>query len=104
MGIRSEDGLVSFAIGLVLFFILPFGATFLVSSIVVQTVLKLANGVGDWGRAFTIGAWIGVAVGGWYTTAEAVDYVKEFWPQILRGMLMLLGSLLAFLFFGWLFD
>ena len=104
MGIRSDDGLFSFAIGLVLWFLLPFVPTFLVASVVVLFVLKLATGVGDLARAFTIGAWIGAAVGGYVTVREAIDYAKRHWRDIVSGMLLLVGTLVAFAFVGWLFG
>ena len=104
MGIRSDEGLFSFAIGLVLWFVLPFVPTFLVASIVAFAVLALATGVGDWGRAFTIGAWIGAAVGGYVTVVEAIEYAKRNWRDILIGMLMLTGTIAVFALVGWLFG
>jgi hypothetical protein len=104
MGIRSDEGLFSFAIGLVLWFVLPFVPTFLVASVVALAVLTLATGVGDFERAFTIGAWIGAAVGGYVTVVEAIDYAKRHWRDIVTGMLLLLGILVAFAFIGSVFG
>jgi hypothetical protein len=104
VGIRSDEGLFSFAIGLVLWFVLPLVPTFLIASIITLAVLTLATGVGDWERAFTIGAWIGAAVGGYITVVEAVDYAKRHWRDIVTGMLMLLALLLAFAFIGSVFG